>query len=112
MISIQNCFLKNTGLSAVNLNCELHPKMKQKRKSNISLLAAELLPEPGGMCSNGPGYQAVAASEIQAGGDQRTAAQPGGTTTPASAPTYTPGHPGDLDRIEVRHLLSVTPGPK
>lgn len=61
----------------------------------FSLLLAEHVPEPEGRSSSGRGRRAEGASETQSGGDPGTAGRPGDTSTPASSPTYTPGHPGE-----------------
>lgn len=67
----------------------------------ISLLLEEYLPKPEGRSSSGRGQQAAGASETQSGGDRRTARQTDDTATRASAPTYTPEHPGGTKALEL-----------
>lgn len=66
----------------------------------ISLLLEEYLPKPESRSCSGRGQQTAAASETQSGGDPRTARQTGDTATRASAPTYTPEHPGEAKQLD------------
>lgn len=55
---------------------------------------------PEGKSSSGRGRRSAGASETQPGGGPRTARRPDDTTTPASAPTYSPGRPGGANTVD------------